>query len=75
MIDSSCYLLHGLLIDVLLEDVGLSLDGVPLQCLQDFLWCDEAIFGLQQGQIEFLCLKHCDHFISGLKKGKKVDLD
>lgn len=66
MIESWCYLFHGLLIDVLLEVVGLALDGVPLQGLQDFLWSDKAIFGLQQGQVEFLCLQHRDHLISGL---------
>lgn len=73
MRESRRYLFHGLLVDVLLQGVGLALDGVSLQGLQDFLRSDEAVFGLQQGQVQFLGLQHCDHLISGLYGGKKVD--
>ena len=62
-----CYLNHGPLIDVLLEVVHLALDGVSLQSLQDLLWGDEAVLGLQQGQVDLLRLQDRDHLISGLQ--------
>ncbi|KAG7234572.1 hypothetical protein INR49_004474 [Caranx melampygus] len=67
------YLHHGLLIDVLLERFRLALDGVSLQSLKHLLWCDKTIFGLQQGQVDFLCLQHRDHLISGLQLDRKVE--
>lgn len=75
MVESQRYLLHGLLVDVLLEDVGLALDGVSLQRLQDLLWRDEAVFGLQQGHVQFVGLQHRDHLISGLGGGEEVNVE
>ncbi|TNN63876.1 hypothetical protein EYF80_025935 [Liparis tanakae] len=65
-----CYLHHGLLVDVLLEGVGLALDGVPLQRLQDGLRRHKAVFGLQQGHVRLLGPQHGDHLVSGLRRGK-----
>lgn len=74
MTESQLHLLHGLLVDVLLEDVGFALDGVSLQRLQDLLWGDEAVLGLQQGHVQFVGLQHGDHLITGLeRRGVKTE--